>query len=781
MVSEVALVERVRATTHNREAWANNLEALVDNRKVEQEVPDIQQADLFEQFTKVLLALAHQHPLILFIDDLQWADVGSIGLLFHLGRRLAGSRILVVGAYRPEEVSLGRAGERHPLEQVVLQFQRDFDEVPIDLDQSQGRNFVEAVLESEPNALDKTFRETLFHKTTGHPLFTIELLRSVQECGDLIQDEDGRWVETSTLSWNKLPARVEAVIAERIGRLPQNLRRILEVASVEGEEFTAEVVAEVLDVDEGLIVQQLSEQLGRKHHLVAATRAKHLNGRRILRYRFQHHLFQVFLYGTLDNVERVYFHELVGATLERFFQEQPEEIKTILVKLAWHFQEAGNPEKAIHYLRRSGEKAERLSASEEAITHYRNALAVSVKLPETLERDQIELGLIMALGAQLIATRGFSSVEVEQIYMRAQRLCQKLSECLGDAQRAASQLIPVLLGLGAFYGHQAQFQASQEIYDQIFVLARAAQDPEALMMANWGPGYLLVHMGEFSLARSYLERALEAYDPHKHQWMVTVFTLDMGVSCLSWLSWALFFLGYPDQALQRSREAIALARQISHPFSLAVALAVASGLQCSALDAQGTRQLAEEAIEICRQKGFNFWLGVAGTFRGLALAGQGKYNEGIAQMREGERVWRASGATIGFSEYYIDLAEVFGNAGQVEEGLGVLEEVLETINKSGERMYVAELFRIKGDLLLKQSHENQAKAEACYRRAIEAARSQQAKILELRATSSLSRLLLKQGGRDEARELLNNIYSWFTEGWNAADLQTAYNFLQELS
>jgi DNA-binding SARP family transcriptional activator len=781
LVPGAALVERALVAPQVRGVWLDKLKALVENQNTIQEGANIQQTDLFEQYTRVLLTLARLHPLILVIDNLQWADTGSISLLFHLGQRTRGSRILVVGAYRQEEISLGRDGERHPLEPILSELQRDFGEVQVNLDQSEGREFVEALLDSEPNHLGTAFRETLFRHTAGHPLFTIELLRSMQERGDLIQDEAGRWTEGKKLSWDRLPARVEAVISERMGRLPQELHRALEVASVEGEEFTAEVVADVLAVDEGVLIRQLSEQLDRKHRLVAAGRPRRLDGQRVSRYRFRHHLFQTYLYGSLDNIERAYLHEGVGGTLERFYQEQPEEKNAILVKLARHFQEAGMPQKAIDYLRLSGEKAERLSASEEAITHFRNALALCARIPDTLERDQIELGLTMALGAQLVATRGFSSAEVEQVYTWARRSCQELSERLGDARRTASQLIPVLLGLGAFYGHQAQFQSAREIYEQTFALAGASGDPEAMMLAHWGPGYLLVHMGEFLSARSNLEKALEAYEPHKHQWLITVFTLDMGVSCLSWLSWALFFLGYADQAVQRSGEAIALARQIAHPFSLAVALATASILYSYALDADRTRELAEEAIEICRQKGFTFWLGVASTFRGLALAWQGEYDEGISQMREGECVWRASGAIIGLPEYLIALAEVLGNAGQVEKGFGVLEKALEMVNKSGETICAAELHRIKGDLILKFSHENQAKAESCFREAIEIARKQQAKILELRATTSLSSLLLRQGRRDEAREILINIHRWFKEGFDTQDYKSASSLLQELS
>ncbi len=781
MVPGATLVERVLAATHSRGVWLDKLTARVENQNMIQEGGNIQQTDLFEQYTRVLLTLAGLRPLILVIDNLQWADIGSISLLFHLGKRIRDSRILIVGAYRQEDVSLGRDGERHPLEPILSELQRDFGEVQVNLDQSEGHEFVEAFLDSEPNHLSPAFRETLFRHTAGHPLFTIELLRSLQDRGDLIRDEAGRWTEGKTLSWDKLPARVEAVIAERMGRLPEELHRALEVASVEGEEFTAEVVADVLAEDEGLLVRQLSEQLDRKHRLVVAGQPWRLDGQRISRYRFRHHLFQTYLYGSLDNVERAYFHEAVGGTLERFYQEHPEEMNAILVKLSRHFQEAGMAQKAIDYLRLSGEKAERLSASEEAIAHFRNALALCGKIPDPLERDQIELRLTMALGAQLIATGGYSSAEAGQIYTRARQLCKELSERLGDARRVASQMIPVLLELGAFYGHQAQYQTAREIYDQSFALAQASGDPEAMMLAHWGPGYLLVSVGEFSSAISHLERALEAYKAHKHEQQMTIFTLAMDVSCLSWLSWALYFLGYPDQALQRSDEAVAVARQLSHPFSLAVALATASILHSYILDVDGMQELAEEAIEICREKRFFFWLGVASAFRGLALAWRGEYDEGISQMREGDQIWCSTGAIIGQSAYLIVLAEVLGNMGQAVEGMGVLEEAIEMVDRSGEMYYAAELYRIKGDLILKLSDENQAEAEACFREAIEVARKQQAKSLELRAATSLSGLLSRQGRRDEARKLLMDICGWFTEGFQTQDYKSASSLLEELS
>ncbi len=213
------------------------------------------QAALFEQFTQVLRALAQSRPLLLIVDDMQWIDPGSVSLLFHLGRQLADSRILLLGAYRPEEITQPRGGEAHPLLNVVGELQRAYGDVDIDLMRSARSAFVDALLDSEPNHLSREFRALLNRQTFGNPLFTIELLRGMQLRGEIQRDSQGRWVEGPHLNWHKLPARIEAVIARRIGHLSQPCRDVLSVASVEGEQFTAEVVASVLQQETGAGVQ----------------------------------------------------------------------------------------------------------------------------------------------------------------------------------------------------------------------------------------------------------------------------------------------------------------------------------------------------------------------------------------------------------------------------------------------------------------------------------------------------------------------------------------------
>ncbi len=341
------------------------------------------QHDLFRHYTAVLTALAAQQPLLLILDDLQWADTASINLLFHLGQRISGSRILLIGMYRPDDVALGRDGERHPLEQVVHECKRYHGDIELDIDRAaaeEGQQFVDALLDNEPNRLGSAFRAALYRQTAGHPLFTVELVRGMQARGDLVRDADGYWIEGPALEWDVLPARVEGVLAERIGRLSEELQNALAVASVEGETFTAEVVAHVLAVDKRGLVQRLSSELDRHHLLIRSHGTRRVGGQRLSLYQFRHFLFQKYLYQRLDAGEQGYLHEAVAKALEVLHAGYTEEIAA---QLARHYEESGALEQAIIYLRQVGERAHQLYANQEAIDAFQHALDLLEAAPST--------------------------------------------------------------------------------------------------------------------------------------------------------------------------------------------------------------------------------------------------------------------------------------------------------------------------------------------------------------------------------------------------------------
>jgi tetratricopeptide (TPR) repeat protein len=636
----------------------------------------------------------------------------------------------------------------------------------VDLGRAPGREFVDALLDSEPNRLGTEFRQTLYRQTRAHPLFTVELLRGMEERGDLVKDKAGRWVKEEALDWETLPARVEAVIAERVGRLPEGLRETLVTASVEGEEFTAEVVARAGGVDDGEMVQRLSGALDRKHRLVSTQGVLRADGQRLSRYRFRHILFQRYLYNSLDQVKRVHLHEAVGTALEGLYGSQTDEVA---VELAYHFREAGSTEKAIDYLRRAGERAARMSAHEEAIAHFTQGLALLGTLPETPERAQQELMLQVGLIVALQTTRGYGDPDAGRACARARELCGQMGE--------TPQIFLVLWLLALFYGTRGDHRTAHELVQQLLDLAERIGDPALVVVTHLGSGWNHLLLGELIPARAHLEQGIALYDPQQHT-LAFAYGPDLGVGSLSFGSWALWILGYPEQALQRGREALALAEELAHPPSLAVAQCVVGLFHVFRRDAQSAQELGETCVRLCAGQGFSYWLAGGEFCRGWGLAQQRQVDDGIALMHRGIADFRVTGE-VAHTQRLADLAWICGKVGRTEEGLALLDDALATVHRNSERFYEAEIHRVRGELLLSQGAD-EAEAEACFQRAIEIARRQSAKMWELRATASLCRLWQKQGKRKKARKRLAQVYGWFSEGFDTPDLQEARALLEAL-
>jgi tetratricopeptide (TPR) repeat protein len=389
------LLSRASLAAHEGEPWLQSLSERLEQPQVPSEHLD--QSQLFQQTTNVLRDLSGAHPLLLIIDDLQWADTASLSLLFHLGRRLHGSRILLLAAYRPEEVDLGRGGERHPAQKLVAEFRRTYGNICLDLDQvgeSQGRAFVDAFLDTEPNRLGAGFRNVLFQRAAGQPLFTIELVRTMQERGELFQDEAGCWTAGPDLDWESLPARTEGVIEERLGRLDEGLRQILDVACVEGERFTTQVVARVLEVEEQSLLRSLSQQLERRHRLVGWLGGVQVGEQRLVRYRFNHALLQQYLNASLSPGQHQLLHREIAAALEELYQGHTA---AIAPQLAQHYAEAGDDFRALRYLTLAADAALARYANDVALMFYRKAIKLG---QEGARRAHLLEGLGRALARQ---------------------------------------------------------------------------------------------------------------------------------------------------------------------------------------------------------------------------------------------------------------------------------------------------------------------------------------------------------------------------------------------
>jgi predicted ATPase len=409
----------------------------------------------------------------------------------------------------------------------------------------------------------------------------------------------------------------------------------------------------------------------------------------------------------------------------------------------------------------------------EAISHLRQGLALLQTLPETPERGQHEVDIHLTLGASLLATKGQAAPEVAQTYSRARQLCAHLE--------APHQLFPVLHGLWVYHLVRAEYQTAHALGEQLLTLAQQAQDPGMLLVAHQALGTTLYFQGALVAASRALTQGSIWYDRAHHQNVALVYGQDPVLFRRIYGARTLWHLGYPDHSLAQSQHAVMLARQSAPALSLSIALNSAAMAHQFRREVRAAHEHAAAAISVTQEQGFPYWMALASILHGWALAYQGQVKEGIAQIHRGLRASRATGAAIQHPYFLGLLAEVHGTRGQPETGLTVLTKALALVDQTGERFYEAELYRLKGALLVQQHADHQAEAEHCFHHALDIARTQQAKSFELRAAASLSRLWQQQGKRQEGHALLAPVYAWFTEGFDTADLQEAQALLDVLA
>jgi tetratricopeptide (TPR) repeat protein len=723
----------------------------------------LRQADLFQQYLQVMRSLADTRPLLLIVDDLQWADDGSIRLLFDLGQHLAGTRILVLGLFRTVEVALGREAGRHPLEPIINEFSGVFGKVTLELDAAPNREFVDALIEAEPNHLSAEFRERLFHQAQGHALFTVELLREMREDGLIVLDKDQHWVETDAeIDWNRLPARVEAVIGERIGRLDPELRELLSVASVEGERFTLEAVARVRGTEPGSLLSTMNQELGRRHLLVAPDGIRRIDGRRISVYRFRHILFQRHLYERLNEIEKAHLHEQVGQALEAVYQGQTDEIA---LALAQHFREANLSERASRYFFQAGQQAEATLAPVDAMGHYEAGLLEVLALPPSEERNRRELQFQIAIGYMRLAV---PAPGARDAFARA----LELAEPVGTTAQH-------FWATGGFYWDQhykGEWSKWETTSGRCLALARESGDPKLLLSGLAVAAHGAYYSGDFKLAIARCEEFLAAYGPQGH---VTPMLpgMDLGAGVLLWLGQALFKAGFPIQGLQRLRQAASQTREAENLVSLHVLLAFGSGILIQAGDYAAGLHWAEESLQAQAETGE---FGHVGTYplccRGWCEVMLGRCEEGVNTLCEAVEAWQFP---IGTAYMRALRAVAMGLTGRAEEGRLALEEAMAIPEWNGPH-HAGQVPRLYGDLLAIFPEPQRAAAEAAYREAIDIARQQEARSDELNASTSLARLLKSQGRIEEAREVLGPVYGWFTEGHELPYLMEAKELLDGL-
>jgi predicted ATPase len=708
--------------------------------------PEQQKQQTLHALLTVLLRIAAQQPLLFVMEDLHWVDPTTLEFLSLLVDQGPTARILALFTCRPN-FRPPWTGRAH-LTQVTLNR----------LPRRQAAELTGRVAHGK--ALPPEVIEQIVAKTDGVPLFVEELTKMLLESG-FLQERDDRYELTGPLPPLAIPTTLHDSLMARLDRLAA-VKALAQLGATLGREFSYELLQAVAPWDEDTLhrgLQQLvtAEFLYQRGLPPQAT------------YLFKHALIQDAAYQSLLKSTRQQYHQRIAQVLEAQFSEATETRPELL---AHHYTEAGVPAQALPYWQRAGQRAIERAAPLEAIAHLSKGLEILRTLVDSPERTQQELDMQLALGQAWMAAKGQGVPEVERAYTRARELCQQVGE--------TPELFPVLLGLWRFYLVRAEYQTARELAEQCLSLAQRVHDPSLLLGAHYALGATVYLLGELTPARAHLEQGLALYDRQQHHQLAFHYGMDLGVWCLSYVAWHHWLLGYPEQALTRSHEALTLAQELSHPHSLASALDYAAFVHCYRREGHATQERAEAGMALASEKGFPQFVALGMIMRGWALAKQGQGEEVIAQLRQGLAAFRAAGAEISRSRDLGLLAEAYGEAGQTEEGLTVLAEAMAAVDTTGERYWEAELHRLKGELLRRRASPTE-EVEACFQQALTVAQHQHAKSLELRAAVSLARLWQHQGRRADAHALLAPIYGWFTEGFDTADLQEAKALLEDLS
>jgi predicted ATPase len=737
---------------------------------------------MLREMAEALEVIAADMPLVLFIEDLHWSDPSTLDLIATVARRSEPARLMILGTYRPVEMLAGEHPLRAIKEELELHRQAIELRLPLlsetDVAAYLQRRFATdphpaAVGQPPPGQGEASLKESdpakngiveiapaIYARSEGNPLFMVNVV-------DYLIEHD------SLLDTDKIeaPRNIRAMIERNLQRMSPDERRVLEAASVTGAEFSAAAVAAALERPVSEIEACCMRLSGGEQFVRVEGANVWPDGTVASNVRFLHALYREVLYDRVPPGHRVELHRRIAEREETAYGEQVGEIAA---ELADHYSRASESDKAVKYFRLAGQRAAARSALVEAARHYMHALGLLSKSPESPERDRRELDLQLALGPTLITVKGYAAEQTEQAYTRALELCERLG--------GPPELLPALHGMWAMHFVRGEMRAFYKLAEELLRRTQSASDQTSLLLDKFALGDTSLFMGEFSLAKKHLDMAVSLYDPERDRVLAFRYLwIDAGVNCLAYTAWTLWHLGYPDQAVERGNEALAIAQSLSHSHSLALAEFFLGTLRQHRRERHAARENARSVMKLSAEHGLPDWLGWTTTLHGWALAQDGRSEEGLAQMRQSLATLNATGARLMRPHDLCFLAEACMKAGRLDEGFDALAEALSAADEHENRMHESEINRLKGELFLMLDDSNAVEAQSCFERAIEVGRKQSAKSWELRATTSLARLLIKHGRRDEARAMLAEIYGWFTERFDTLDLKDAKALLDELA
>ena len=745
--------------------------------------PEQSRRMLFNAVLQLIERQSRLNPILLLLEDLHWADDGTLALLVHLGQSIHRMPVIIIVTHRDDDIDM-----KPPLTEALHNLSRlgVVERIPLGgLPEHAVAQMIEQLTGQQPSS---ALLDIIYSNTDGNPLFVEELIWNLDE-GQTNSDLSQRLLQRVV----ELPHSLRLLIGQRLRLITKRSSKLLTTAAVIGRSFSFSLSEAASGFEPDSLIDSLEEAEGAG---LIKSKLEYPEAR----FKFTHELFRRAVIDEVSPARCQRLHLNIAEAMELLHANSLEEHAEDLAHHFWSAGAAANPVKSIRYLQMAGDNTVQSSANLEAIGHFRKALQLITKsLPDTSELRQQELKLQIALATPLMATKGQGAPEVGTIFRSALALCRQLGE--------TPQLFETIWGGWLFYLMQAKYQTARELAERLFPIAQRVGDPALLQEANFALAGVLYRLGELVSARAHYERAFAWYDPRQSRPAITRYGWDTGVTRLPFLAQVLWLLGYPAQALIRSQAALSLAQEIAHPYTIASVLLYDATLQGFLHDARTLQQQTEALSVLCSEQGLSSFWAQGLTWRGWALAEHGNAEDGVEQIQASLVAARATGAELFRSYRLAVLAEVCGKTGQMDKGLTALAESLTFVDKTGERVIEAELYRLKGQLTLQAQdsirqvpcksqaeqnkskdpnsqfpiHSPQAEAEACFLKAIDTARKQQARSWELRATTSLARLLQSQGKKREAHTRLAEIYGWFTEGFDTTDLKKAKALLDELT
>lgn len=701
---------------------------------------------LFRAFLAQLEALAVRGPVLVVLEDVHWLDPTSRELFDQMVEQLRHLPVLLIATFRPE-LSPPWIGFAHV---TLVTLNR--------LAQAQIRSLVERVTGGK--ALPPEVLEQILARTEGVPLFTEELTKAVLESGLLGQDGD-RYVLDAPLPPLAIPATLHDSLMARLDRLSP-VKEVAQIGACIGREFDHALLAAVVPLPDSDLAAALER-------LVAAELVFRRGTPPAATYMFKHALVRDAAYQSLLRKRRQELHAKIATALETDF---PQTLEAQPELVASHFDEAGHFDKAVGYWLQAGLLAAGRSANVEAIAHLRSGLASLAACSPGEARSRLELSLLLALGAPLLFTKGYASREAEAVYKRARELCRELGN---DAD-----LFTAIRGLGYVYHVRANLREATPLTDETVELAHRIGAPAFLAEAYHFAGALTFHLGKFQAARDWHQQSLEAGANHRH-FHSEVYGINMGAFSRVYIAHCDWHLGQPDRALQTAEDGLALARESARPFSIALALDYLAMLHQFRRDPEAALTIAEEARSLCREYRFDYYGAWSALVRAWAIAEQGPLQQGLAAYDAALKEFAETGAGLRMPHYLCLLAAIQRKAGRRAAALKIVAEATEIAETTLETWCNAELERERGELLLLDPSNDASKAaEAAFKRAIDIAADQGAKMLQLRASAALAQLWAEHNRIKDAFDILAPIYDWFTQGFDTPDLMRARSLLAKL-